>query len=83
MWLWIIAGVAVLTAAAALLLALQLRRRLARLNESYWELRYDYTRLRSEVGRLGAGREAEPETAEAAPPAQVSFVPLSSLKPKT
>jgi hypothetical protein len=83
MSLWIIAGFAALTASAALLLARHLQRRLAALTQSYWELRYEYTRLRSEVGRLGAGHEAAPETADAAPQAQTSFVPLSSLKPRT
>ena len=83
MSLWIIAGFAALTATAALLLAQRLRKRLAALTQSYWELRYGYTRLRSEVGRLAAGREADPETADAAVQVQTSFVPLSSLKPKT
>jgi hypothetical protein len=45
-------------------------------------LRYDYTRLRSEVARLDPARpdeEAEPP----APPGQLAFVPLASMKKKS
>ena len=53
------------------------------MTQSYWELRYDYTRLRSQVSRLDP--EHVDEVAEApAPPAQsVTFVPLSSMKKKS
>ena len=53
------------------------------MTQSYWELRYDYTRLRSQVSRLDP--EQVDEVAEApAPPAQsVSFVPLSSIEEET
>jgi hypothetical protein len=53
------------------------------MTQSYWELRYDYTRLRSQVSRLDP--EQGDEVAEApAPPAQsVTFVPLSSMKKKS
>ncbi|MBA2260845.1 MAG: hypothetical protein H0W18_18310 [Acidobacteria bacterium] len=71
-----------LIAFAALALARRLSRKLEALTQSYWELRYDYTRLRSQMSRLDPG-EAE---AEAAPPPapreQVAFVPLSSMKKK-
>lgn len=79
---WIIAGLAAVLALVALGSARRLSRKLDTLTQSYWELRYDYTRLRSQVSRL------DPETAEApaaelpAPPASVSFVPLSSMKKK-
>jgi hypothetical protein len=82
MLLWIIAAVALLAAAAAWYRAGRLARKLDALNQSYWELRYDFTRLRSQVARL------DPETAEPeAPPAtsqpqSVTFVPLSSMKKK-
>ena len=66
----------------ALASARRLSRRLDALNQSYWELRYDYTRLRSQVSRLDP--EQAEEAAEAPPPAaaSVSFVPLSSMKKK-
>jgi hypothetical protein len=75
------AGVALLLALVALGAVRRLSRRLDALNQSYWELRYDYTRLRSQVARL------DPEQAESPPqeppqPASVSFVPLSSIRRK-
>ena len=80
MVLWLVAGIALLVAFAALALARRLSRKLDALTQSYWELRYDYTRLRSQMSRLDPG---EPE-AEAAPPPkeQVAFVSLSSMKKK-
>jgi hypothetical protein len=51
------------------------------LNQSYWELRYDFTRLRSQVARLDP--ESEPsEPAPAMPRDTVAFVPLNSIKKK-
>jgi hypothetical protein len=79
--LWGIAGVALLIAIAAMSSARRVARKLEALNQSYWELRYDFTRLRSQVTRL------DPDVADEAPPAppaatQVAFVPLSSMKKK-
>lgn len=80
MVLWGIAGVALLIAVAALAHARRVGRKLEALNQSYWELRYDFTRLRSQVARLDPG---EPAEAPPAPPAsQVAFVPLASMKKK-
>ena len=81
MAVWIVAGVALLLAFAALGAVRRLSRKLDALNQSYWELRYDYTRLRSQVARL------DPEQADVPPPAPpqpetVSFVPLSSMRKK-
>ena len=83
MAVWILASVAVLLALVALGTARRLSRKLDSLNQSYWELRYDYTRLRSQVARL----DPEQEDAAAAPepppqPAAVSFIPLSSMRKK-
>jgi len=78
---WAIAAVALLVAAAAWNRAGRVARKLEALTQSYWELRYDYTRLRSQVARLDP-EQAEPE----APPAvsgQVAFVPLASMKKKS
>ena len=82
MALWVVAGTALLVAAVALASARRLSRRLDALNQSYWELRYDYTRLRSQVSRLDPEQVNEPADAPAAP-SSVSFVPLSSIKKKT
>ena len=83
MALWIVAGLALLVGVVAVSSARRLSRRLDTLTQSYWELRYDFTRLRSQVSRLDP-EQAEP-AAEAPPPApasQVAFVPLSSMKKK-
>ena len=53
------------------------------LNQSYWELRYDFTRLRSQVARLDPESEqAIAEASPAQPTGQVAFVSLSSMKKK-
>ena len=80
MVLWVLAGLALLIALVALAMARRVARKLDALHQSYWELRYDYTRLRSQVTRLDPG---EPEDEPTAPPASTStFVSLSSLKKK-
>ena len=83
MVLWTLTVLALLGALAAVLLVRRQARRLDALNQSYWELRYDYTRLRSQVARLDPAEAAEaaPEPA-AAPAASVTFVPLSSIRKK-
>ncbi len=80
MLVWIVAAVALLVGWASWVRAGRLGRKLDALTQSYWELRYDYTRLRSQVSRL----DPEQAEAEAAPAAQgqVAFVPLASIKKK-
>jgi hypothetical protein len=78
---WIVAGVAVVLALAALGAVRRSLRKIDALTQSYWELKYDFTRLRSQVARL------DPEQAAALPPdppppAAVSFVPLASMRKK-
>jgi hypothetical protein len=87
--LWAFVVLALAVALTALIRARRLARRLDVLNQSYWELRYDYTRLRSQLSRLDPDQAAADERAEslaspdtAAAPPPVSFVPLSSLKRK-
>jgi acyl carrier protein phosphodiesterase len=81
--LWVVAGLAFLAAAVALASTRRLSRRLDAMTQSYWELRYDYTRLRSQVSRLDPEQVEEAAAAEAPPSAAtVSFVPLSSIKKK-
>ena len=81
MALWVVAGLALLVAAVALSSARRLSRRLEALTKSYWELRYEFTRLRSQVSRLDPEQSEEPAEPPAAP-STVSFVPLSSIKKK-
>ena len=83
MLLWAVAVIGLVAALAALVRARRLARRLETLSQSYWELRYDYTRLRSRVARLDPEEADEGESpAETAPPPSVAFVPLSSLRKK-
>ena len=81
MVLWTLTVLALLAALAALQLVRRLARRLDTLNQSYWELRYDYTRLRSQVARLDPAQTPEPEQAAAAA-SSMTFVPLSSIRKK-
>ena len=78
-FLWIVTGAAVVAAAAALVQARRLARRLQRLTESYWELRYEHGQLRARVNRLDPEASAQgadvPQTTGA-----TAFVPLSSLR---
>jgi hypothetical protein len=80
-WLWVIAVLAGLMAGVALAWARRLSRRLDALTQSYWELRYDYTRLRAHVERLDPERQ-EPEPAPDPGPSSVTFVPLSTMRKK-
>ena len=81
MALWVIAGLGLVLALAAYARVRRLSRKLDALNQSYWELRYDYTRLRSQVASLeqpGADAPADPPPAEPT----VAFVPLSTMRKK-
>jgi len=82
-FVWVVAGTGLLAALVALALVRRVSRRLDALNQAYWDLRYDYTRLRSRVSRLDPEEApaSDPEVPPAAP-ANVSFVPLSSIRKK-
>jgi hypothetical protein len=76
---WLLTGAAVVVAVVALAKARRATRRLERLTETYWELRYDHGQLRARVAKLDP--EAPPAQSEPAPkPGGSNFVPLSSLK---
>ena len=74
---WVVVGVVFAVAAVAVERARRLSRRLERLKESYWDLRYELGQLQARVTRLEAERS---DPAPAAPPPANNFVPLSSLK---
>ena len=74
---WLLTGAALVLAGAALFVARRQSRRLERLSESYWELRYDHGQLRARVNRLEPG---PPTAADAAEAPAANFIPLSSLK---
>ena len=80
MALWVVAGLALVVAVIAWSATRRLARRLDTLNQSYWELRYDYTRLRSQVSRLDPEQAVEESSASAPEAPTVSFVSLSSMK---
>ena len=74
---WAVVGAVFLVAAVAVERARRLSRRLERLKESYWDLRYEFGQLQARVTRL----EAERSDQTPSPPAAANnFVPLSSLK---
>ena len=64
-------------AIAAFLRARRLARRVERLAESYWELRYEQSQMGARIARL-EGASGHPDAA--APGGAAAFVPLSSLK---
>ena len=76
---WLLTVAALLSAAWAFARARRITKRLERLTESYWELKYDHGQLRARVERLDPNAPAAPS--ETAPKAGgTAFVPLSSLK---
>lgn len=78
MLLWFVAAGGALAGAIALIIAAHFRRRIDHLNQSYWELRYQYTQLRADLARLDP--ESQKGASQREERADVQFVPLSSLK---
>ena len=79
----IFTGLAVLVALFALWRARAAAKRIERLSESYWELRYESGQLKARVTRLEVEtglREPSPDPEASQPTATTTFVPLSSLK---
>lgn len=75
-----VTGLVLVIAMVALARARGLGRRLERLTQDYWALRYQHGELRAQVRRLDPDAPRE-EAAEPppAPPAQ-TFIPISALK---
>ncbi len=78
--LWLLTGAALLLAALAWTRARRVARRLDRLTESYWELRYEYGQLRARVTALEPQQAGADSPTGGPPPGTTAFVPLSSLK---
>ena len=79
--LWWLAGAALFVALGAVWAARRTARRLDALTQAYWELRYDFTKLRG--ARAGAEGDGPVRAAPPDAPAGVeeaSFVSLASLK---
>jgi hypothetical protein len=62
----ILAVAGVILASAALLRAFSLHRKLTTLSQSYWQLQYDFGRLRARLAKLDGG-SAEPDESANAP----------------
>jgi hypothetical protein len=73
---WFLTVLAVLVALLALAKARRVSKRLERLSESYWELRYEYGQINAKIGRADSGVPVAPPK----PADPTTFVPLSSLK---
>jgi hypothetical protein len=71
---------ALLVALAALLVARRAVRRLERLTESYWELRYESGQLKARITRVETASGLREAAEEPRPAVPTAFVPLSSLK---
>ena len=82
MALWVLAVLALVLALVACAWARRVARKLESLTQSYWELRYDYTRLRSQVARLDPEQPERVAPDPAPQTSSVSFVPLSSMRKK-
>ena len=79
--LWLLTIAALCIAFVSVLQARRATRRVERLTESYWEIRYEVSQLRARVARLEPplpGDEADAPVA--APDKAATFVPLSTLK---
>ena len=82
---WVLSAAALLVATAALMRVRRASKRLERLNEMYWELRYEHGQLRSRLMKLeppdgSAPGDALAATGRPAGGSATQFVPLSSLK---
>ena len=80
---WLLTVAAVFVATVALIRARRANKRLERLTETYWELRYDHGQLRARLDRLEPPPSASPtggQSDQAPKSGNVQFVPLSSLK---
>ena len=82
LWQWILSGAGVGAAFGALLWARHVTRRLDRISQSYWELRYEYGQLSARVSRLESAGDLTAGDEEPGPrvAAKTSFVPLASLR---
>ena len=70
MTLEILGAVSAAVALAALIYATSIHRKLSSLSQSYWELRYEFARLRARVAKLDGGQiAADPEDPTAGPQA--------------
>jgi hypothetical protein len=77
---WILALAAALVALVALARARRSAKRLERLSESYWELRYECGQLSARLDQLEGSTPKRPAPGQSPAIEPNAFVPLSSLK---
>ncbi len=78
---WLAVAALILVASATWAHARRTAKRLARLEETCWELRYQYSELRAELRRLTDNAEPPPSGDADAPASPTAgFVPITSLK---
>jgi hypothetical protein len=77
---WLLTGVSLFVALIALAKARRATKRLERLTETYWELRYDHGQLRARVAKLDPEEAPAQSDSAQTPGGGSSFVPISSLK---
>jgi len=78
---WFLAGAGVFAVFVGALWARRITKRIERLSQSYWELRYEQGQLNARVGRLeppASGTDQEQPEGSGRPTS--NFVPLSSLR---
>ena len=73
---WLLTGAAVLAALAAFVKARRVSKRLDRLTESYWELRYEHGQLRARFARVDPERRAVATDHSQQPPGPAPVQPL-------
>jgi hypothetical protein len=74
---WLLLAAVLILAALVFERLRRLSKRLERLTESYWDLRYELGQLQSRVNRLGPEQPSAPAPP---PPGTSAFIPVSSLK---
>ncbi len=79
---WLLVAAAVLLAVMSLIWGRRTTKRIERLSQSYWELRYEHGQLNARVSRLEPPADAPGSDHVGEAPAQPksNFVPLSSLR---
>ena len=80
MFQWLLIGVGVAFAVAAFVRTRRTTKRLERLTEAYWELRYEHGQLRSRVKALEPPQPDADQDQIVRQTGATAFVPLSSLK---
>ena len=75
----LLSALALVAALAVWIQMRRLKRRIDTLSHWYWELRYEYTQLRSTVDRLDSKHAPAPPPAPQPEPG-AAYVPLSSLR---